>query len=238
MGQGNAAVASLSKPIGFKVMKQRTVKVTVYQISRQLSPTGTPIPTDADIIPSETELENFLKDLFRPQINVTFDVTFKDTAYSVQWDTNGNGTLDDNGETGHSADQGVIMGAVAGDVTPSNIKVFFVSSQRALSSGNNAAGMTSRDQKTCWILGTKTISTMSKQSVMETIGHEIGHVLVGYGHPNQESNSGKAPLPGTRHVDRLMCAGTSSNKGSRLLVKGEWDEAEKWLKPNIDTPEP
>jgi hypothetical protein len=29
---------------------------------------------------------------------------------------------------------------------------------------------------------------------------------------------------------RLMCSGPNSDGSSRLLVKGEWDEAEKWLK--------
>jgi hypothetical protein len=27
-----------------------------------------------------------------------------------------------------------------------------------------------------------------------------------------------------------MCSGPNSDGSSRLLVKGEWDEAEKWLK--------
>jgi hypothetical protein len=63
-----------------------------------------------------------------------------------------------------------------------------------------------------------------------TIAHEIGHVIVGEGHPNQ--SAGPAPLPGTAHLDRLMLSGgVSSNQwapGTRL-VKGEWDAAEVWL---------
>lgn len=43
-------------------------------------------------------------------------------------------------------------------------------------------------------------------------------------------NNGPAPLPGTRHICRLMCSGPNSDGSSRLLVKGKWDEAEKWLK--------
>jgi hypothetical protein len=35
-----------------------------------------------------------------------------------------------------------------------------------------------------------------------------------------------------------MCSGGKSSVASRLLVKGEWDAAEKWLKPEIDDKEP
>ena len=71
----------------------------------------------------------------------------------------------------------------------------------------------------------------SKSYLLDTIAHEIGHVLVGEGHPDKTTgNLGPAPLPGTRHNCRLMCSGPNSNGSSRLLVKKEWDEAEKWLK--------
>ena len=64
---------------------------------------------------------------------------------------------------------------------------------------------------------------------MEGIAHEIGHVLVGYGHPDE--SRGAAPLPGTHLPNRLMVSGNGYSvfRGS-LLVKGEWDAAEKWLK--------
>jgi hypothetical protein len=39
-----------------------------------------------------------------------------------------------------------------------------------------------------------------------------------------------APLPGTEHHLRLMTKGNNSSTESRILVKGEWDEAETWLK--------
>ena len=38
------------------------------------------------------------------------------------------------------------------------------------------------------------------------------------------------PLPGTKHICRLMGSGPNSDGSSRLLVKKEWDEAEEWLK--------
>ena len=46
-----------------------------------------------------------------------------------------------------------------------------------------------------------------------------------------------APLPGSDHTRRLMVSGPGEGPNpSKLLVKGEWDEAEKWLVPNIDSP--
>lgn len=66
--------------------------------------------------------------------------------------------------------------------------------------------------------------------LLDTIAHEIGHVFVGEGHPDQDASPGPAPLPGTKHSCRLMCSGPNSDGSSRVLVKAEWDEAEEWLK--------
>jgi hypothetical protein len=63
------------------------------------------------------------------------------------------------------------------------------------------------------------------------MAHEIGHVIIGAGHPDDRtgSNLGPAKLPGTKHTLRLMCSGETLNNSSRLIVKGEWDKAEEWL---------
>lgn len=74
-----------------------------------------------------------------------------------------------------------------------------------------------------------------RRRVTNTITHEIGHIICGLGHPDQDS--GPAPLPGTNHRERLMVSGLPGKiiSGTRL-VKGEWDEAEAWFKnrPNGD----
>jgi hypothetical protein len=66
-------------------------------------------------------------------------------------------------------------------------------------------------------------------SVLHTIAHEIGHiVLLGGGHPDEEQ--GDAPLKGTDRTKRLMCSGPRwSITQSRSLVKTEWDKADEWL---------
>jgi hypothetical protein len=63
---------------------------------------------------------------------------------------------------------------------------------------------------------------------MRTTAHEMGHLIIKYGHP--DDGAGAAPLPGTDHNERLMRSGGSKAilRGNRL-VKGEWDEAEVWL---------
>jgi hypothetical protein len=63
------------------------------------------------------------------------------------------------------------------------------------------------------------------QIAMHTLAHEIGHVFLGDGHPEQ--GSGPAPLPGTDRSKRLMSSRTDQT--ARLLVKAEWDKAEEWL---------
>lgn len=71
-----------------------------------------------------------------------------------------------------------------------------------------------------------------QQEILNIIAHEIGHVLVGTGHPDK--GTGPAPLPGTTHHERLMYSDVSEKTlaGSlhkNLLVKGEWDAAENRL---------
>ena len=232
---------SIGRPLMAKVMKRRTVKVTVYKIARKISAQGTPIPPDSEILPTEGQLENHLDNLFKPQINADFSVSIDPAEYAVQWDaedSNGrkNGVLD-NAENynEHSSEQQTIYNSTPTG-SDANIKIFLVSSEGGLSSKGDAYGMTSRGQKTCWILGSRVLKNQSCQFLMDTIGHEVGHVLVDYGHPDSknEGDQGHAPLPGTSHIDRLMCSGDKSTSESRILVKGEWDEAEKWMKNEVD----
>lgn len=71
-------------------------------------------------------------------------------------------------------------------------------------------------------------SQRTAESVLHTIAHEVGHIIVGGDHPDEEK--GVAPLSGTDRTKRLMCSGQNSTNNSLLLVKGEWDKAEEWLK--------
>ena len=77
--------------------------------------------------------------------------------------------------------------------------------------------------------------SMLEKKILTTIAHEVGHVIVGDGHPNKDGG-GPAPLPGTAHRERLMYSLTPYHLSFTRLVKGEWDEAEAWFKnrPNGD----
>lgn len=64
--------------------------------------------------------------------------------------------------------------------------------------------------------------------------HNFAPIFTDYGHPDE--NDGVSPLPGTDRTLRLMHSGENS-RGGRLgtvLVKEEWDAAEKWLKQEED----
>ena len=124
-----------------------------------------------------------------------------------------------------------------------DIKVFFLGTNKKIYL-DTAWGLTNRDAKSCWIVGDTVPSRpRTLTEVMQTTAHEIGHLLVGYGHPDEKgksANRGLAPLPGTNHRERLMqtseslsfvYSGATQNAArSHRLVKGRWDEAEKWLK--------
>jgi hypothetical protein len=82
---------------------------------------------------------------------------------------------------------------------------------------------------------------------LRTIAHEIGHILLGPGHPGYAHGimtefAGVSPLPGTDHKKRLMFAGEAAfavplgDKGTKL-VKLEWDKTEDWLNDMIADPD-
>lgn len=106
---------------------------------------------------------------------------------------------------------------------------------------NPPAGRPAGEANACWVaLGDASPQgdpALKHMRVMRLLAHELGHVLVGYGHPDE--GGGPAPLPGTNPVRRLMCSGSGAHRyPDILLVKGEWDEAEKWLVKIVDPPAP
>ena len=99
---------------------------------------------------------------------------------------------------------------------------------------------TSPGENYCIIDGDRTLTGYSEsdstmEDVLQTIAHEVGHIIVGEGHPDEEG--GDAPLLGTDRTQRLMCSGSKWTENSLLLVKREWDKAEEWLVKTLETPE-
>lgn len=97
-------------------------------------------------------------------------------------------------------------------------------------------GIAAPEERKVWVNGTAEGLTdaaleAALQVKLNTLAHEVGHVMIGRGHPGPGSG-GPVPLPMTVHSDRLMWVpwpGESSVGTKRaLLVKGEWDKIEKW----------
>ncbi len=255
---------SISKPVAMKVMRRRTLHVTVYYVTK-VTP-GKP-DNPPDLIPEQSSLQAFLNDIYKPQLNLNVQVKVVATPLVVDWDLESRDrslaidpVFDVNSPNFAEIDtpeQGLIVAERSKlPKDEANIEVYILGSERLL--GGDAWGSTNRDQRRCWIMGDdpdkdpyKTLTgdplpageTESRNEDYSyplqywNIAHEIGHVLVGYGHPNEQGgssgNRGKAPLPGTDHRKRLMLSGkgrVAGQLGGFLLVKGEWDEAEKWIR--------
>ncbi len=72
-------------------------------------------------------------------------------------------------------------------------------------------------------------SAGQQEQLLHSLAHEVGHVMMGGGHPNQ--NKGPASLHGSATHERLMHSATYRYPEGRreLLVKKEGDKIEIWL---------
>ncbi len=254
------STTALSKPIGLKVMKQRTLHVTVYQVVK-ITP-GKP-NNPPDYVPVKADLEAYLNDIYKPQLNLAVEVKIEPTPLVVDWDLGVHDrSLDDHGTLvpntqfkSHSAEQNIV--AAARDLLgphDENISIFILGGELPI--GNGAWGSTNTHERTCWVMGDDPnkdgyrnetgdplptgmhdfarFEPYDSKLQYRTIAHEIGHVLVGEGHPDDIISSGKAPLLGTDNTQRLMVTGSKRGPDpGNLLVKREWDEAEGWMEGNI-----
>ncbi len=242
INDGTYDTSSVSNPIGFKVMKHRTVNVTVYKIADDLL-TGTAEGIiDADLVPQEPQMEKYLNDIYGPQVNVTFDVVIKEVQVETPVDHDPNGKFD-YGDPGHSHDQtSIILDAVDQAGAPSansSIRLFLLGTNKQIENPD-AVGAANILNRTCWVKAKIRNSAREEEEVAEllaTIAHEIGHIVIGAGHPSEDDggNKGPAPLPGTRHIERLMWAHANKPPGTpNILVKAEWDKIEAWMAANVD----
>ena len=224
---------SQSFPIGIKSMKRRTVNLHIYQCQHTATVTGGQDDSyDLDIAVT-TE---FLNRVFGSQINAYFNVT-KSTLIAGQhgaasplyplWNDGLNNFV-----TLASAQQMLTEYAFPENV---DIRVFAIG-HNIDANGVSADGAAPHNSNSVFLGPMRYYenSPLIRQGLtMRTLAHEIGHIIVGAGHPDELG--GPAVLRGTDHTKRLMCSGNfSTHTGSCLLVKREWDKAEEWLKINID----
>lgn len=220
---------SISKPIGFKVMKQRTVRVTVYLVNKQTP--GNPNVSAPDLVTTAQNLQNYLNSVFKPQINVEIVVKSTYQTISAPWDLNGNGYLDCTGpETDPGPEQQMIMNLVEETNLAPHISIFLMGGGIPILS--KVAGYAHLNSRTIWITA-DSFRGLRLEDQPFIIGHEIGHFFFGLGHPDE--GGGPASLPGTKHQRRLMVSGNgAARKPGILIVKGEWDAADIWLRNKID----
>ena len=234
---------SQSTPIGVKVMKSRTIKVNVFEVTKKDPGGNDTLDNPPSAVPTNQALTDWLNRIFVPQLNATVEITTFPTRLRLNWDTaTANGTLDVSGGDIHSAEQAAILTAIPVGTPVPNVTVFLLGGDNMIKAGtHNAFGLANRDKRTCWVIA-ENLSGRQTADVAQAIAHEIGHVIVGYGHPDE--NTGPARLPGTNHKQRLMRSGDTAGGTIRtghppgyLLVKQEWDEAEAWMASKVDTPQ-
>jgi hypothetical protein len=209
---------SVELPIGVKTMKRRTVKVAVYAVRCKTG--NRPVP-----MPERALLEGWLNKVFAYQVNAWFQVVYKPQS-DYDYDAN-----NDSIAPYFTVLVPMIQSANYQDASQ-DIRIFVIDSVslRELSSNDpDLNGFASKSPPAAIVnAGLPGMPARATQQVMETIAHEIGHVMVGAGHPDE--NSGFAPLLGTDRSQRLMSTLVTRASGAKLLVKTEWDNAEEWLR--------
>ena len=129
---------------------------------------------------------------------------------------------------------------IVGGVLGIRNRVWIESIHQLVSTGNFSLGHTDITRRSIFLVSS--IATSDLQGLLDAVVHEVGHVILGPGHPDEVVkgknskgeiewvNGGVAPLNGTQQDIRLMCSGRKRKKDgtARLLVKAEWDEAHSW----------
>jgi len=244
--------------VGVKRMKKRTVRVAVHAVSSQKNPPGSPSTSNPpDLLPSKAQIEDELNRTYGWQINAYFDVTM--LSSSIEYDIaqssdfpnitayNPNFPLekyDNTLEASSTDNKGIEVDRILATRNSNyHINVFIVGGGspflnysiigNTMTIGNPFVGAAYPDINACIVDGDRTGPGFQNTlgGVLNTISHEIGHLMIGSGHPDQ----GFGPAPLTRlHNRRVMASGTQRDPDGRLLVKGEWDTAEAWLISNVD----
>jgi hypothetical protein len=253
---------ALNSPIGIKIMKRRTVKVTIHPIAWQ-DPNDSTKTLTPTYMPTHADLSAYLNKIYEKQINAHIEVTIK-PLIALDYSKMNAAEMQPNN---FSPSGGPVLGDKSFDVAvdalsaeqlacttlkdlTADINVYVIGAKEMAAwyyddfalkrwSSNYIFGVAWPESNEAWVDGTLQTAfdeqlndatpAMKKMIVLDTIAHEMGHVIVGLGHPDQRA--GPCPLAGTFHLERLMVSGGSRDYSLQArLVKGEWDEAEEWLK--------
>ncbi len=253
-------VDSLSVPLRIKVMKKRVVKVALHKVLG-LGDTGA--QTTPQHMPTDAQVEQYLDQVYGRQVNTTFDVTlFVETGPNrpnpeeegIDFDLDNNhkvmvhdyslelaAATPNAKSVGINATANIDVWVVGGDM-----KLYVAGAFRDVRVAGKkmgAEGVSKAIIDGSLIEVANLSNTEKPEFLLHAIAHEIGHIMVASGHPDQEfpekavvlkwdGNGGKDP-----HVrKRLMCSGDTAgvrNPG-KCLIKKEWDRIEDWLKNEED----
>ncbi len=249
-----AAQDQIDLPIRVKTMKKRTVKVAVYRVQR---PGSRAFPQFDEEI--KLEIQKRLDKTFPSQTNAWFQVDYYDTT--VSYDThedpsNPSATTPDGLLIADTPEEEALTNntAFSGTDSTHDIKILMIDDIRFSANNPYASGQTYNPIRghrpsggnVCIVPfgllrpdSTGTIVRVEptpKYFALYAV-HEVGHVLLGEGHPDaylpsEPSSGGSAPLqslPLSEKKKRLMVTGDNAELSSTFLVKEEWDKAEVWL---------
>jgi len=254
VGLGSHWTDAASAPVKVKMMKQRTVKVTVHPMplkkggAAAIYPAYFPSSTPTERTASKAMLEAYLNKVYGRQVNTFFNVTVLDPVES---------DFDDEGP-GHVA--GVI--AIADSPTPEQIKVcidprapsvtanidIWITGGVEMHEGSELVtspvrfGRQLGEEFEGKVILDGTLTQLptgldGQQFFLHAAAHEIGHVMIGAGHPDEADLPGRASLSGADTDLRLMHSGHDYHALNSQLVKTEWDWIERWLRKREDAGE-
>jgi hypothetical protein len=240
--------------IGVKSMKKRTVSVAVHPVASVVEGRDNDPP---NLLPTEAQIKAELDKIYGQQINAFFEVSIlsqENIAFDVASSNFGQPlfTLDPLSPVPIPGDRVLDnlnwttpeMSLVTGNISADfDLHVFlvgggtpirnFTKNGSVIKASGTSLGEARAGENYCVVDGDRDgpsvdASKRNIDAVLNTIAHEIGHLIIKDGHPDEDA--GAAPLPGTDHARRLMASGTKRAHDGDLMVKGEWDAAEVWLK--------
>jgi len=245
----------------FAVYLERELDVTVHMIAKATPGESVRSPVNQF---TESELSDFLNRIYKDQANIKINLTLKNEVpvdYDISdhndfWSDEGqinarNGIFDIRYNEGTSLEEQAIL--QASPESPNSINIYVVGSDyispvahrtyqgRYLGgSHGELSGLARISERRVWIdSGDFQVGTVDfnqpNDEVMQTIAHEIGHILIGAGHADQPNDVVVYPciVPNTDPAIRLMVSGDGQEEGkvSRTLLKCEWDKISEFFAP-------
>ena len=258
---GTAQAQSASLPIAAKVMKRRTVKVTLWRVASDGYP-GSPSEMPR-FNPDTAAVKQYLDRTFGPQINALFEIQSQDISIPIDFDSgDGQGfgapadklqPKNQNLDLTEDLEGDELSKLKAGGYhSLKNINIYLLGGIKVVTcyrwdaasgkmvnqlatnpdGSGGADGIALEDQRIVLIPAG---FTTPQSEGLHTIAHEVGHIIFGPGHPDSEG--GRAPLPGAPNRPRRLMYGEPNFRltdgSARLAVKAEWDAAKTWCDQEI-----